>query len=432
MPNIRKKIQSSPLKVLHLCGGSLTSGATQGALALHQSLLNLGVESSLMFSKGENTTNTQNAYPFFKSALTRNLFDTSVKWIEPAILKNEAKRKVRGLSIGMIGHPFSLKKDIIQAADVIHLHWINSRFLRIKAIQHFKKPIVWTMRDAWPYTGGCHYTNDCTRYRVGCGECPLMETFDAQDRTNQVIQTKQNFLPKNIRYIALSNWTAEQARSSYLLKNESIEVIQNCINELYLSPAKPPQAAALKQFNLPQDKVIVLAGAVRIDSKYKGYTEVLPALSAPDASNIHLVTFGRISESLKNQIAIPSTHLGSIASPQELKALYHSANLFIAPSTQEAFGKTLAEAGASGLPVICYDAGGPKDIIQHGVTGLKVPLNDVKAFAHATISLAQDIEQQKLMGSAAIKHIADNYSPMIVAKKYMELYQDLKHNCHNT
>ncbi|MDG1302457.1 MAG: glycosyltransferase [Opitutae bacterium] len=414
------------MKILHLCGGSLESGATRGALALHQSLLDLGVESSLIFSKGENTTNTQNASPFFKSPLTRQLFDKSLKWIEPAILKHEAKRKVRGLSIGMIGHPFLLKKDIIQAADVIHLHWINSRFLRIKVIQHFKKPIVWTMRDAWPYTGGCHYTNDCMRYRVGCGECPLVGTLDTKDRTNQVIQDKQNCLPRGIRYIALSNWTAEQARSSYLLKDESIEVIENCINELYLSPSDSTQTAAREQFNLPKDKVIILAGAVRIDSKYKGYTEVLPALSAPNASNIHLVTFGRISESLKNQITIPSTHLGSISSSQELKALYYAANLFIAPSTQEAFGKTLAEAGASGLPVICYDAGGPKDIVIHEVTGLKIPLNDTNTFAHATISLAQNREQQQRMGRAAIKHIANNFSPIIVAKKYMELYQRLE------
>ena len=121
-----------------------------------------------------------------------------------------------------------------------------------------------------------------------------------------------------------------------------------------------------------------------MDSKYKGYVQILPEL--PDSNDCHLVTFGRISKALQAKIKIPATHLGTIASAETLKQLYRAADIFIAPSTQEAFGKTLAEAGASGLPVVCYDIGGPKDIVEDRVTGYWVPKDDRAAFIKRTLA----------------------------------------------
>jgi len=363
------------------------------------------------------------AEPFFQTQFARKLFNVSTKWIEPRLLKRETTAKGHGLSIGVIGHPLFMQRKAIQEADIIHLHWINSRLIRTKAIQHFKKPIVWTLRDAWPYTGGCHYTIDCERYKTGCGRCPLLGSTNPDDITRKVIRAKKEHLPAGIRYIALSNWTAEQARDSYLLKDQSVQVILNSIDGTFLTPATYSKQTAREALNLPTDKTLILAGAAKLDSPYKGYSDILPQF--PNQNNCHLVTFGRISEALKSRIKLPATHLGTIASPGTLKQLYCAADIFIAPSTQEAFGKTLAEAGASALPVICYHVGGPKDIVVDGVTGYRVPKGDHTAFIKRTLDLAATPGTRKAMGEAASQHTQSLFSPTIVAQQHITLYQQL-------
>lgn len=411
------------MKILHLCGGSLNSGATLGATALHKALLKQGVDSKLIFSKGDKSEDIPMAEPFFESKFAQKLFNISTKWIEPRLLKRETTEKGHGLSIGVIGHPLAIQKKAIEEADIIHLHWINSRFIRTKAIEHFKKPIVWTLRDAWPYTGGCHYTTDCERYKTGCGNCPLLNSTDPNDITRKVVSTKRKHLPQGIRYIALSHWTAEQARNSYLLKDRPVQVILNCIDDIFLSPTHTCATEIRKEFGLPQDKTLILAGAAKLDSKYKGYTEILPEL--PDSHSCHLVTFGRMSKALQAKIKIPSTHLGTITAPEQLKKLYHAVDLFIAPSTQEAFGKTLAEAGACGLPVICYDLGGPRDIVINGKTGYRIPVNKTSEFIQRTLDLATQPNLRKEMGQAAIEQTHSHFRPNIIARQHIDLYSQL-------
>ena len=51
-----------------------------------------------------------------------------------------------------------LKSKHYDWADVIHLHWVSDGLLQIQNLEHISKPIVWTIRDMWPLTGGCHYT----------------------------------------------------------------------------------------------------------------------------------------------------------------------------------------------------------------------------------------------------------------------------------
>lgn len=413
------------MKILHLCGGNLSSGATLGATSLHKALLQLGVDSKLIFPKGDISAEVPEAEPFFKSSLSRRLFNISMKWIEPTIIKRETTQKGHGLSLGMVGHPLFIKRKEIEAADIIHLHWINSRFIRTKAIQHFKKPIIWTLRDAWPYTGGCHYTADCERYKIGCGECPLLHSSNPNDISRKVVDVKKQHLPKHIRYIALSNWTAQQASESYLLNDSPIEVIPNCIDDIFLSPSTKTKEEARKRHSLPQDKILILAGAVKIDSKYKGYTELLPQFPTDESNNCHLVTFGRISKKLQSKIKVPATHLGTISSLKELKELYQAADIFIAPSTQEAFGKTLAEAGATGLPVVCYDTGGPKDIVADGVTGHRVQIHDTKEFVRKTLDLAAQHDHRQEMGRAAIDRTHKLFSSNTAAQQHLKVYDEL-------
>ena len=65
------------------------------------------------------------------------------------------------------------------------------------------------------------------------------------------------------------------------------------------------------------------------------------------------------------------------------KILGRAMAMLVTPKWLEAFGLTVIEALACGTPVIAYDQGGPREIIQHGKSGFLVPQNDIDAMADA-------------------------------------------------
>ena len=74
-------------------------------------------------------------------------------------------------------------------------------------------------------------------------------------------------------------------------------------------------------------------------------------------------------------------------SQSELLPFYRDADIFVLPSTTEAFGVVFLEAMASGLPVIGTDVGGIPEIIRDGQNGLLVPPNQPDLLANAIIEL---------------------------------------------
>lgn len=63
----------------------------------------------------------------------------------------------------------------------------------------------------------------------------------------------------------------------------------------------------------------------------------------------------------------------------------------------EPFGRVIVEALACGVPVIAADAGGPREIVEHGVSGWLVRPNDVAALAETiVIALGSDLSSMRL------------------------------------
>ena len=79
----------------------------------------------------------------------------------------------------------------------------------------------------------------------------------------------------------------------------------------------------------------------------------------------------------------------------------------------ETFGQTLQEAAASGVPVVAPAAGGPLDLVDHGVTGFLVPPGDAPALAEAVARLAADPGLRAQQGRAARQKVLTRDWPAI-------------------
>lgn len=85
----------------------------------------------------------------------------------------------------------------------------------------------------------------------------------------------------------------------------------------------------------------------------------------------------------------------------ELSAIYAGGDLFVFPSVTDTLGQVVMEAQASGLPVIVTDRGGPREVVQHGVTGRVIPADDPAAWARAILDFAENPDRRREMGRAA-------------------------------
>ena len=104
---------------------------------------------------------------------------------------------------------------------------------------------------------------------------------------------------------------------------------------------------------------------------------------------------------LSPQAAARVRFVGSIPL-EELIRLYSQADLLVLPSVwRESYGMPVAEAMASGVPVLASDTGGVPELVDNGVTGMLVPRLDVDALTNALRDLLSDPRRLRGMGQAA-------------------------------
>ncbi|SEO97029.1 Glycosyltransferase involved in cell wall bisynthesis [Rhodospirillales bacterium URHD0017] len=85
----------------------------------------------------------------------------------------------------------------------------------------------------------------------------------------------------------------------------------------------------------------------------------------------------------------------------ELPATYASADLYLWPAINEAYGMAFLEAQAAGLPVVAGRTGGVPAVVADGITGVLTPIGDAAAFAGATAGLLDDPKGRAQLGKAA-------------------------------
>lgn len=104
-----------------------------------------------------------------------------------------------------------------------------------------------------------------------------------------------------------------------------------------------------------------------------------------------------------------------------------AADLVLAPSLEpEAFGRSAAEAQAMGRPVIVADHGGAREVVEHGVTGWRVPPGDAGALA-AAIETAFSLSPQAraAMARAARQRVEAHFSKRALQENTLRVYREL-------
>ena len=317
-----------------------------------------------------------------------------------------------------------------ERADVIHLHWVNQGYLSINnlnKILHSGKRVVITMHDQWYFTGICHYSGDCDKYTSHCHHCTLMNGTALGDFASQLFDKKQHiYEDSKVTFVGCSQWMANLARTSALTQGHKVVSIPNAINTEQFRPLN--KTAARKELCLPLTGKLLLFGCQRITDERKGFRYLVDALQIikrdnPEiAQNTEIVVVGGKADSISSHLPFSIIPVSYVSDPQKMIALYNAVDLYVTPSLQDNLPNTIMEALACGTPCVGFDVGGIPEMIDHKKNGYVARYKDSADFAEG-IKWVLTSDHDTLSAKAREK-VMNNYTEDIVAKKYIEVYED--------
>lgn len=413
------------MRILHCNTHERAGGAAIAVNRLHCALLAAGVESRLgaMISSNE-TPQLVTLGNLATCRLLRPSIDYGEKILARLLYSRPAYPAVTTFSFLP-----SLRHRRINALpkDIIHLHWVTGGFLSPWALGRLRGPIVWTMHDTWPFTGGCHYPDvKCERYTASCGHCPELCSRREWDFSRLHWLLKRRAL-ENIRPVMVSpsRAYAELAAQSALLAGCRVECIPNCIDTEIFRPLDKAQARNL--LGLPQDGRILLFGAMNATSDHrKGFDlldQALRILLAGGQGDFLPVVFG--ASEAGTDFPLPRRFLGRLHDNLTLALAYSAADVFVCPSRQDNLPNTVLEALACGTPVAAFSVGGIPDMVEHGRNGYLAAPGDTANLAAGLASLLRDADLRRRLGQAGREKVEREFSAPVIARRHIALYEDI-------
>jgi glycosyltransferase involved in cell wall biosynthesis len=110
----------------------------------------------------------------------------------------------------------------------------------------------------------------------------------------------------------------------------------------------------------------------------------------------------------------------------DVPAVLRDLDIFVhASTTPEPFGQVVIEAMAEGVPVIASDGGGVREIVEHGVSGLRTPMGDAAGLADAIEQLLADPARGNRLARAAHERVRTHFTASQNARKIEAVYDDL-------
>jgi glycosyltransferase involved in cell wall biosynthesis len=274
--------------------------------------------------------------------------------------------------------------------DVIYVNSIVSLAAAVAA-RRLRIPCVWHIREQFDDVGG--------EMRIPpCGGKSLVRRVIATCADHTVL-------------------LSDAARDNVLGKNwgGKASVVPNAADDCFFElAATPAECRAL--FGLPERGMIVgVPGTLRPVKGHEFFLNAAAAVAVRGATCDFVITgdgepkyFEKLQH-LAGELGLTGRvrFLGAVTRMPEF---YRACDLVCIPSQAEAFGRTVIEAFAAGVPVVASAVGGMRETVDHGTTGLLVDFGDVSGMSDALIQLLENPGLRQRLAAAAHLKARTHYS----------------------
>lgn len=421
---------TNALKICHVSTSQFAGGAGRAAYRLHKEFVNRDFDSHLLVMLRNSDDPTVETPPRSARYIVKKLVVSYADNLPLLFYRNRTDGK---WSPAMVqAYPVD-RLYSVQDADLIILYWICAGFLNVKTVQRLGalgKPIIWRLSDMWPFTGGCHYSGECEKYKERCGACPQLGSQKENDLSRRLWKKKQRKW-KNIHFAVAcpSQWMVKCARESSLFQNRCIEVIPTGVDTNRYKPIEKQIARRL--LGLPQERKLVLFSALGATSDpRKGAQHLQETLVAYSQNKqnppFDLVVFGSSQTPKDLEKLFHIYVLGILHDEISLSLVYNACDLFIAPSIEENLANTVLESLACGTPCVAFDVGGMADAIEHKGNGYLAKLFDAEDLARGISWILEDDLRYSELCRKAVDKVTRNFNQKDAPDKYLSLYEKIR------
>jgi len=234
-------------------------------------------------------------------------------------------------------------------------------------------------------------------------------------------------------FVALSSEMTEEFVES-AIPHTRVHQIPNGVDIERFRPADLEERMALRQsLGLPEGPMAVYTGRL---VTYKGLPLLLRAWASPrrqggaatlvlvgeGGADIHACETELRAFVREHGLEVSVRFTGAVTRVEDY---LRAADFFLFPTTDEAFGLSLVEAMACGLPVASTAVGGIRDFLVDGRNGIVVPVGDEKALAGAIERLIARGAEVEALGRAARQTVVSRFSHEAVADAVVRLIESL-------
>ena len=229
------------------------------------------------------------------------------------------------------------------------------------------------------------------------------------------------------KIIAISEAIAEVLRD-HDVEDERIAVIRSAVDAEAFAIA-PDRETFRKEFGIDENTFTIAAAGQLIPRK--GHRYLLQAIAdlVHSHPSLQLIIFG--DGYLNNQLRVQAASLGLGGAVQfagfrdDLDDYIACFDLFAHPALSEGLGVAALKAAAAGVPVVGFDAGGMKEAVEHGKTGLLVATENAEKLRDAIVTLIDDDRMREQMSIAGRERMQNEFSIATMVDKHMTLYESV-------
>ena len=394
-------------------------GAERSVVSLHRQLVSMGHESTLFV--GAKTLDDESivAIPYVRGM--------------PG-LRRLARAAERQTGWQDIYNPSfrNLLNVIPEDTDVVHFNslWGSNGYADLGALPAItdRFPSVATLREGWLLTGHCACFFDCQRWKLGCGRCPDLSRAPAisRDGTHFNWKRKQKIIQRSkLRVIAISDWLANQAKLSPILKNQCIETVHNGVDCDVFCPTDTQTRDRLRnKLGIPSNKAAMLVAGQAVEGIRENIAqEWIEAVNRNADRNTIVVIVGHSAEKVATRVRVPTLCIPFRTTPGEMAECFQAADFTVVTSAFEAFGRVAAESQACGCPVISFDTGGLPEVVKDDCGGILVQKGNVDSLATAIRKLVSHADVRMRLGRGGLNYVRDRFSNQSICRSYLSQYQ---------
>lgn len=193
----------------------------------------------------------------------------------------------------------------------------------------------------------------------------------------------------------------------------------------FVAEKKAPPVSR-KTFSTPETAPLILAlGRLHTN---KGFDVLIEALANVPEAYVWLAGEGPLRAELETQAARRGviSRMRFLGWREDVASLFAAADLFVCPSRHEPLGNVVIEAWAQGVPVVAAASEGPSQLIEDGIDGMLVPLENAAAMAAAINRLIEDRLLAAHVGAAGRQAYEEQFTEAAVVARYIEFFEKVR------